>query len=173
MSFNPDVFGGLRREAEAARATAEAAGFQLAAVRLTLVGNVVATANHLASLDAQVAEQQRIIAARRETVMLGRFQEREGQIARADVAALEAQLAAAEAALPPIERSRAVARDGLAALTGRAPDRPPGALPRLEELTLPTARCCASGPPRLARAVPGDGVDRDAECGGHAGGAGD
>lgn len=137
VSFNPDVFGGLHRAVEGARATAEAARHQFAAAQLTLVGNVVATTIQLASLDAQAAEQRRIIAAQRETVALGRFQEREGQIARSDVAALEAQLAAAEAALPPIERSRAAARDSLAVLTGRTPDRPPTALPRLEELTLP------------------------------------
>ncbi len=137
VSFNPDVFGGLRRTAEGARAAAEAARHQLAAARLTLIGNVVATTIQLASLDAQAQEQRRIIAAQRETVAIGRFQEREGQISRADVAALEAQLASSEAALPPLERSRATARNSLAVLTGRTPDRPPIALPRLDDFTLP------------------------------------
>jgi len=137
VSFNPDVFGGLRRTAEGARATAEAARYQFAAARLTLIGNVVATTIQLASLDAQAQEQCRIIAAQRETVALGRFQEREGQIARSDVAALEAQLASAEAVLPPLQRSRATARDSLAVLTGRTPDRPPITLPRLDDFTLP------------------------------------
>lgn len=138
VSFSPDVFGGVRRGREQARAAAEAARHQLAAARATLAGNVVTTVIQLASLHAQLAEQSRTIAAYARTVEIGRLQHAEGQISGADLAAFEAQLAAAHVALPPLDRARAVARDSLAVLTGRTPDQAPNDLPALDAFTLPT-----------------------------------
>jgi len=137
VTFNPDVFGGLRRTAEGARASADAAAQQLRAARATLIGNVVTTTIQLASFDAQIAEAHRALDAQASNAAIGRRQEREGQIARADVAALDAQRAQSEAALPSLERSRGAARDQLALLTGRTPDRAPTDLPTLDELRLP------------------------------------
>ena len=137
ITFNPDVFGGLRLAARGARAQAQAAQGQLAAARLTLIGNVVTQAITLAGLDAQLAEQRRIVAAQTATVALGRLQVREGQIAPSDLAALQAQLAQSQTAVPPLNRNRAAARDQLAVLLGRTPDRPPTDVPGLNELTLP------------------------------------
>jgi len=136
-TFNPDVFGGLRAGAAGVRASAEIAAQQLRAARATLIGNVVTTTIQLAALDAQIAQARRALDAQTKNAAIGRRQEREGQIARADVAALDAQRAQSEAALPPLERSRGAARDQLALLTGRAPDRAPTDLPTLDELRLP------------------------------------
>ena len=136
-TFNPDVFGGLRRTAEGARASAEVAAQQFRAARATLIGNVVTNAVQIASLNAQIAEARRAVEAQAESAAIGRRQEREGQISRADVAALDAQLAQTQATLTPLERARGAARDQLALLTGRTPDRPPTDLPGLGELRLP------------------------------------
>lgn len=153
IAYNPDVFGGLRATARNARALADAARHQLAAARLALAGNIVSTAVQLAALDAQLAQQARIIAAERETVRLGGLQVREGQVARSDLAALEAQLAQSETTLPPLTRSRAAARDALAVLLGRTPDTPPTELPTLDALSLP-ADLPLIVPARLVEARP-------------------
>lgn len=153
VSFNPDVFGGVRRGRAQARALAEAARYQLAAARATLAGNVVTAAIQIASLDAQLAEQQRAIAAALRTVEIGRLQRAEGQISGADLAAFEAQLAAARVALPPLDRARATARDSLAVLTGHTPDHVLGNLPTLDAFTLP-ADMPVAVPSRLVETRP-------------------
>lgn len=137
VSFNPDLFGGLRRGVEGARANAETARYQLAAARATIAGNVVATVIALAGLQAQHAAVEQAIAAQQASFTLAQRQASEGQIARADVDAFEAQLAATRALLPQIERSEAFARDQLAVFLGRSPDQAPSGLPGIDALTLP------------------------------------
>jgi NodT family efflux transporter outer membrane factor (OMF) lipoprotein len=137
VGFNPDVFGGVRRGIEGSRAQAEAAGYQRDAARSTLAGNVVTTVIAIAGLDAQSDALRQAIAAQQSSVETAYRQAAEGQIAAADVAAFEAQLAASRAQLAPIERARALARNSLAALIGRTPDQAPAPLPRLDQLRLP------------------------------------
>ena len=59
----PDVFGGLQRQAESARAQAEAQRFVLEATYLTLTTNVVAAAVQEASLRAQLAAARDVVRA--------------------------------------------------------------------------------------------------------------
>ena len=126
VTFNPDVFGGLRSARAQSRAQADVARAELAAARLTVLGNVVAQAVLHAGLTAQLAEQARIITDYERTVAIGREQQREGQISGADLAAFQAQLASARGALPPLDRARVLARDQLAVLTGHTPDQAAG-----------------------------------------------
>jgi len=121
VSYSPDVWGLNRRTVESLTAQAEAQRFQLEAAYLTLTANVVGAAIQEASLRGQIAATEEIVKTEREVVGLLHRQEQLGQVAGLDVAAQEAALAQAEAALPPLRKQLAQQRDLLTALAGGLP----------------------------------------------------
>jgi NodT family efflux transporter outer membrane factor (OMF) lipoprotein len=137
ISYVPDVFGANRRAVESLAAQAEASRFQLDATYLTLTANVVTTAVQEASLRAQIAGTERVIALERESLAVLRRELELGAIAEADVYAQDAALAQLEATLPPLNKQLHQARDQLAALTGRLPADFTPARFTLEQLSLP------------------------------------
>ena len=137
VSYMPDVFGGTRRQVELLEATAEFQLFQLEAAYLTLTSNVVAAAVQEASLRGQIAATEEIIKIETESLGILRKQLELGQVAGADVAAVEATLAQAQATLPPLQKQLAVQRDLLTALIGRFPSEEPAEKFDLASLHLP------------------------------------
>jgi NodT family efflux transporter outer membrane factor (OMF) lipoprotein len=137
VSYVPDVFGGTRRQIESLAATAEFQRFQLEAAYLTLTSNVVAAAVQEASLRGQIEATEEIIRIETEALDILRKQLALGQVAEADVAAVEATLAQAQATLPPLQKQLAVQRDMLTALLGRYPSQEPAEKFELASLQLP------------------------------------
>ena len=137
VSYMPDVFGGTRREVESLAATAEFQRYQLEAAYLTLTSNVVAAAVQEASLRGQIAATEEIIKIQTGSLDILRKQFELGQVAGADVAAVEATLAQAQATLPPLQKQLAVQRDLLTALIGRLPSQQPAEKFELPSLQLP------------------------------------
>jgi NodT family efflux transporter outer membrane factor (OMF) lipoprotein len=137
VSYVPDVFGGTRRQVESLMATAEFQRYQLEAAYLTLTSNVVAAAVQEASLRGQIAATEEIIKIETQSLGIVRRQFELGQIAGADVAAVEATLAQAEATLPPLRQKLLVQRDLLTALIGRFPSQEPAEKFELASLQLP------------------------------------
>jgi NodT family efflux transporter outer membrane factor (OMF) lipoprotein len=137
VAYAPDVFGGTRREVESLGATAEFQRFQLEAAYLTLTSNVVAAAVQEASLRGQIAATEEIIKIQTGSLDILRKQFELGQVAGADVAAVEATLAQAQATLPPLQKQLAVQRDLLTALIGRLPSQQPTEQFELASLQLP------------------------------------
>jgi NodT family efflux transporter outer membrane factor (OMF) lipoprotein len=137
ISYVPDVFGANRRAVESLAAQAQASRFQLDATYLTLTANVVATAIQEASLRAQIAGTERVIALERESLAVLRRELELGAIAESDVYAQDAALAQLEATLPPLTKQLHQARDQLAVLTGRLPADFTPARFTLEQLSLP------------------------------------
>jgi hypothetical protein len=90
VTYAPDVFGGTRRAVESLMATAEFQRFQLEAAYLTLTSNVVAAAVQEASMRGQIAATQEIIKIQTDSLDILRKQFALGQVAGADVAAVEA-----------------------------------------------------------------------------------
>ncbi len=137
VSYMPDVFGGTRRQVKSLEAQAEFQRFQAEATYLTLTSNVVAAAVQEASLRGQIAATEEIIKI--DTAALGilRKQFELGQVAGADVAAVEATLAQAQATLPPLQKQLAIQRDLLTALIGRLPSQEPAEKFELATLQLP------------------------------------
>jgi NodT family efflux transporter outer membrane factor (OMF) lipoprotein len=137
VGYTLDVFGLNRRTVEQARAQYDVQMFQTEAARISLINNVAAAAFQEAALRAQLSAQERLIAIQRETFDILRHQQDVGQVAGADVLAQEAALAQSEAALPPLRRAAAQARDLIAYLTGRsAANALPDAID-LNAITLP------------------------------------
>src|SRR6516225_3160650 len=137
VTYAPDVFGGTRRQVESLAATAEFQQFQLEAAYLTLTSNVVAAAVQEASLRGQIAATEEIIKIQNGSLDILRKQFELGQVAGADVAAVEATLAQAQATLPPLQKQLAVQRDLLTALIGRFPSQEPSEKFELAALQLP------------------------------------
>jgi NodT family efflux transporter outer membrane factor (OMF) lipoprotein len=137
VTYAPDVFGGTRREVESLMATAEFQRFQVEAAYLTLSSNVVTAAVQEASLRGQIAATEEIIKIETQSLGILQKQLELGQVAGADVAAVEATLAQAQATLPPLQKQLAVQRDLLTALIGRLPSQEPAEKFELASLQLP------------------------------------
>jgi NodT family efflux transporter outer membrane factor (OMF) lipoprotein len=138
VSYTPDVFGGISRSIEAQAATEENVRFQLEATYLTLTSNVVTTAIQAASLSAQIAATQDIVAAQSQELDLLNQQFQLGAVARGDVLQQQSQLAATQALLPPLESKLEQTRNTLAILTGRFPSEDQIPDIQLADLQLPT-----------------------------------
>jgi len=139
VSYTLDLFGANRRQVESLVAQADAQRFALEATYLTLSSNVVAAAIQEASLRGQLAATQEIVSLQQRSLDLLHRQYDLGQVAQADVAAQEASLAQAQAAIPPLEKQLAQQRDALARLLGRMPNERIDATFDLNRLQLPEA----------------------------------
>lgn len=137
VAYNPDVFGGTRREIESTAAAAEGKRFELEAAYLSLTSNVVTSAIAEASLRARIKATRDVIQIAKEGLDILKRQEALGAAAGADVAAQEATLAAARAQLPPLRKALAQEDDRMAALLGRFPSQKPEANFLLSSLALP------------------------------------
>lgn len=153
VGYTLDVFGLNRRTVEQARAQFDTVAFQTQAARISLINNVAAAAFLEASLRAQLAAQDRMIAIQRETLGILQHQQQVGQAAGSDVLAQEAALAQSEAAQPPLRRAAAQARDLIAYLTGRSAANALSDRVDLDKVTLP-ADLPLSLPSELVRQRP-------------------
>ncbi|MBV5291485.1 MAG: efflux transporter outer membrane subunit [Curvibacter lanceolatus] len=121
VGYVPDVFGANRRQVEALTAAADMRTFEREAVYQTLVASVVGAAFEQASLRAQLAATHQLIGLADRLLDIARRQHRAGQASGADIAAQEAALAQAQAALPSLERQLSEQTNRLAVLLGRLP----------------------------------------------------
>ena len=119
VNFVPDIWGQNFRAVESLDAINEQQVFQLEAAYLTLTGNVVTAAIQEASLRGQIAATKRVIAIERRLLGILKDRLQAGQAARADVLAQQAQLAAAEELLPPLDKQLSQQRNLLTALAGQ------------------------------------------------------
>ena len=121
VSWEPDVFGGLRRSAEEAQANYQASEESRRGVWLTVLGDVAQAYFQLLSLDVQRETTLRTIAARQETLDLYRTQLQGGVGTGLQVARAEADVYGAQATLADIERQIATSEDSISLLLGLAP----------------------------------------------------
>jgi len=137
ISYTPDLFGLNRRQVESLQAQADNQRWNVEATYLTLSSNLVVAAITEAGLRAQVDATRQLIAIQADILQRYRQLRTLGQNSTLDVAQQEAQLAALEATLPPLDKQLALQRDQIKALSGVMPDAPSSAEFRLDDLTLP------------------------------------
>jgi NodT family efflux transporter outer membrane factor (OMF) lipoprotein len=137
IAYVLDVFGGLRRQTEAAAAQAENQKFLTQAVYLTLTANVANAAVQLASLDSQMDGTEALIAADRRALDVTRRQQQAGEASTADIAAAEATLVQVEQLVPPLQKQIDQERDLLADLIGRPPSLAPSDRFVVDDFQLP------------------------------------
>lgn len=136
ISYVPDLWGGVRRGVEAAKAMRDAQRDQLEAVYLTLTSSVVQAAIDYAALNAQLEATNSLVAVQRAVLASAERQEQVGQFSRNNVAMQRASLAQNEASLAPLQKQLEQQRHLIAALVGDAPDAPEPTF-TLDSLTLP------------------------------------
>jgi len=121
LSFEVDVWGRLRRGSEAAEAgllATEAARFT---VRIALASEIARAYYALVALDSQVEATRRSLQLRSEGLELQRARYAAGLINDFTLKQLEAEVAAAQAQLPPLQANRTAQELALAVLLGRSP----------------------------------------------------
>lgn len=121
VSYDLDIFGGIRRQVEAQTALAEFQRDELAAAYLALTGNTVTQALTAASAREQMRAVDDIVAVDRHDVELVEIEHQIGRAARSDVLAARSQLAADLALAPPLAQQLNAADNALAILVGQTP----------------------------------------------------
>ena len=122
-SWEPDLWGSVRRQIESGVASAQASADDLAAARLSIQTTLAQD-----YLQLRIADQQRdlyasTIAAYTKALKLTRAQHDAGVALQSDVSLAEAQLAQAQAAAIDLDATRAQLEHAIAVLTGRAPSQ--------------------------------------------------
>jgi len=137
LGYVPDVFGGVRRTVEMAKAQEQSSRFQLEATYLTLSSNVVVTAIQEASLRGQVKATERLVELQRQLTETVERQRKLGTASDLDLLAQRAAQAQVAATLPPLQKQLGQTRDALTALLGKLPAGEPQQTFNLDDLTLP------------------------------------
>ncbi len=120
-SWEVDVFGGLRRQLEAADAEQQASVAQHAAVRLMVTASAARGYIQLRALQARQAVVENRVRTQSELVNLMQLQYAKGVIARLQLKQAEGVLATVSAQVPPLRSAIESTLNGLEVLSGVAP----------------------------------------------------
>jgi multidrug efflux system outer membrane protein len=121
IAYEVDLWGRLAGASKAAHADLLASESAQATVRIALVTDVVRVYFALLAFDAQIEATRRSLALREDNLRLQSIRQQAGLIGDFDLRQLEAEVAAARAQLPALERSRSAEEGALAILLGRSP----------------------------------------------------
>jgi multidrug efflux system outer membrane protein len=121
MSYELDLWGRLRDASAAARAELLATEAARETVRIVLAADVVQAYYALRALDEQVAATQRSLVTRSESLSLQQLRFEHGTLSEFEYRQREAEVEAARAQLPVLERRRAEQESALAVLLGNSP----------------------------------------------------
>ena len=120
-SWEPDLWGGVRRSIEAADATAASSAALLAAARLSVQAEVANNYLNLRINDELHDLLARDVDAYQRALQLSQAQLRAGTVSRSDVALATAQLKSTQSLLTDTFASRALYEHAIALLLGKAP----------------------------------------------------
>lgn len=120
-SWEPDLWGGVRRSVEAGEASARASGDDLAAARLSIQSTLVQDYVQLRAIDLQTALYASTIEAYQRSLKLVNSQYQQGVALRSDLALAESTLASAEAQALDLRAQRSQLEHAIAVLTGQPP----------------------------------------------------
>ncbi|MBS0316062.1 MAG: efflux transporter outer membrane subunit [Proteobacteria bacterium] len=118
-SWEPDIWGKLRRASEAQTSSAQASAAELAAARLSAQGQLAQSYFTLREVDAQRQLYADTIAAYQQSLQLTQNQYAAGFAAQADVVAAQTQLKTAQAAAINLGVQRAQLEHAIALLVGQ------------------------------------------------------
>lgn len=124
VGFVPDVFGTNKRQVESLQATAKSQQYQLDALRITLVSNVVAAVIQEQFLLEQIDVVQEAIRASSDQLTQIKILLAAGYSSGLDAAQQETTYAQTLALLPPLKKQLEQTRNLLAVLCGQLPTAP-------------------------------------------------
>ena len=168
-SWEFDLWGRVRRSAEAGRAAAEAGAADLESVRLSLHATLAQTYFSLRVADTQMRLYDRIITDYERSLKMAQNRYAQGVDTRADVTAAETQLKTAQAQAIDLSLQRAQLEHAIAILLGQPPAafslaaadltvQPPAAPALIPSQQLERRPDIAAAERRLAAASAGIGV---------------
>ena len=131
VSYNLDLFGGVKRRRESLAASAEAEARELDAAYLTLTGKVVEQALTIGDANVELRALQDIVGSDQDNLRIVRAARAAGGATTVQVAQAEGQLSQDQSAIPQQQQRLAAARHRLAALLGKTPAE--FALPEFDE----------------------------------------
>jgi NodT family efflux transporter outer membrane factor (OMF) lipoprotein len=137
VSYDFDLFGGIRSQVEEAAADAQYKSAQLAAVALMVSGNVAIEALQIATVRAQIRVAEEIVADDEHLLNLVRGAFEAGAVSEMDVLSAQSQLDHDRTFLPPLHQQLSEAQDALADLIGVVPADAPSTEVNLEALRPP------------------------------------
>jgi len=120
-SWEPDIFGGVRRSVEAATADVAASTESLRDTRVSLAAEVVLNYVDLRTAERRLVVTRASVAERSETYELTQWRAQAGLVSELDVAQARTNLESARAALPALRTAVTEAQNRLAVLLGRSP----------------------------------------------------
>jgi len=120
-SWEPDVWGRLRRTVEGARAGEQASAADLQAAKLSAQGELATSYINLRQVDVARTLQANTITSYERSLRITQNRYDAGIAARTDVLQAQTQLANAQGDLLTLERQRATLEHAIAVLVGRAP----------------------------------------------------
>jgi multidrug efflux system outer membrane protein len=118
LNWELDLFGRVRRNREAARATAQAAMADLNNTLLSVTANVAETYYSIRALDAEIDVLNRTITTRQDALKIAQERLNAGVTSDLDVTRADADLAGNQADLFAVQRSRREMENALATLLG-------------------------------------------------------
>lgn len=137
ISYDLDLFGGLRRQVEQSAAQAEAQQRQTEAAHLSIAGQVVNQVLTVAALRSQIATANALLGEDLRNVDLTQKRRQGGEGTLVEVLNAQSQYAADRGDLPQLEQQLAEARHLLATLVGVAPSELGATEFDLARMTLP------------------------------------
>jgi outer membrane protein, multidrug efflux system len=149
-AWEADLFGGISRGIEAARADEQGAAFDLAAVQVAIVGEVATNYIEARLAQARLANARETLGIADENLEIADWRLQAGLVSSIDVEQARGQRAQTAATIPSLEQSFASATYRLAVLTGQAPGAVTAAL------TAP--RAIPEAPAAIAVGIPADAL---------------
>jgi NodT family efflux transporter outer membrane factor (OMF) lipoprotein len=120
-TWEPDVWGRIRRTIEAAKSTEQASAADLAAAQLSAQGELATDYFGLRAADAELALDQATVVAYQRSLTIAQNRYNAGVTVKSDVYQAQTQLANAQADMAGDEQQRANFEHAIAVLTGEAP----------------------------------------------------
>lgn len=151
-AYEADLFGGLHRSAESARATAEGAEASLRSAQLTVASEIALNYFDAREAQARLRIARDTLSALDETVEIVGWRRQAGLVGAFDLDQARQLREQTAATVPPLETAYAEAANRLAVLLGDAP----GSVTALLE----PARDAPAAPEAQASAIPADVVRR-------------
>ncbi|WP_404711985.1 efflux transporter outer membrane subunit [Sphingomonas sp. MMS24-J13] len=153
-SWEIDVFGGLRRGQEAARADYQASEANAAGVRIAIAAQTADTYITIRGLQSRIAIAEQQVETQRRLVALVDLQYRKGIAAELQLRQAEGALAQIEATLPALRTGLDAAMNALDVLIGVQPGTDRTLLMASSPVPTPPAIADAGGPADLLRRRP-------------------
>ncbi len=120
-TWEPDVWGRIRRTIEAAKSNAEASAADVAAARLSAQGELADDYFGLREADAEIALDRATVEAYQRSLTIAQNRYNAGVTVKSDVFQAQTQLANAQADLAGLDQQRASFEHAIAILVGEAP----------------------------------------------------